>query len=229
MINIEKMEILFSLKDPAKDSFNCLCSTILTKRKNVDYCFEYFKRYKQKNDLDTALYIARRELDLIGKGFNYNLFNRSMLRCIFYSLVGNNVSRVDNLEGIMLILFPNELESYAENPKSFSFQELCGKFSNSNFTLALKPILIDNHGFTNIQKLRNQMEHSTSDNILENDPLIDDEDDCFVNSKLTLSGEKESVVDFAKSLNELLFKIEEQVFDCLMTHGKDCLNDRQNC
>ncbi len=228
MINIEKLETLFSLKDPAKDSFNCLCSTILAKRKNVDYCFEYFKRYKQKNNLDQALHIAGREFGLIGKGFNYNLFNRSMLRCIFYSLVSNNVSRVDNLEGIMLILFPNELKSYAEKPNSFSFQELCDKFSNSNLTLALKPILIDNHGFTNIQNLRNQMEHSTIDNILENDPLLDDEDDYFVNSKLTLSGGKESVADVAESLNELLLKIEEKVFNCLMTYGKDCLNDVRN-
>jgi hypothetical protein len=44
----------------------------------------------------------------------------------------------------------------------------------------------------------------------------------------TLSGQQEAIADFAKNLNELLLKIEEQIFNCLLTHGKDCLNDVKN-
>ena len=95
----EKVEAAFDFKKP-KIALRSLFSTILAKMKNADYCCEYLNRYKQKHQVQNALYTARelRKLNLIGQGFDYNIFNRSLLRCVFYSLVGNNVSRIDNLD-----------------------------------------------------------------------------------------------------------------------------------
>ena len=123
----------------------------------------------------------------------------------------------------MLELFPDKLNKYINNPKSFSFKKLCEEFPDRKITAVLQAIVDDHHSFTKVQKLRDQMVHSTIDNILDNDPMLDEEDDYFVKPDFTLSGKKEDVADFAKSLNELLFKIEEQIFNCLMTYGKDCL------
>ena len=222
MLDIEKLETLFSLEGPAKKTFNSLCSTILAKRRTVDYCFEYFKKYKQKKNLELALYYATKEFDFINKEINHNLFNRYVFRCIFYSLVGNNVSRIDNLKEVMLELFPDELSKHTNDPKSFNFKKLCKEFPNKKITSILQAFFDDHHGFTRIQKLRNQMAHSTIDNILMNDPGLDEEHECFINPDFTLSGRKEGVADFAMSLNELLSKIEEQIFNCLITNGKDC-------
>jgi len=226
MIDIEKLEAIFGFKKP-NIALRSLCSTISAKMKNANYCCEYLSRYDQKLKVRDALRAAK-ELDLIGQGFEYNIFNRSMLRCVFYSLVGNNVSRIDNLEDVIFVLFREKLEKYVSDRKSFSFQKLCEDFPGKNITSVLQAILDDHQGFTRIQRLRNQMAHSTIDDILSNNPMLDEEDDCFINPNFTLSGKKEDVIDFAKSLNELLSKIEEQIFNCLMTHGKDCLNDVQN-
>jgi len=224
MLNIEHLEAVFDFKKPR---IRDICNTILARRKNATYCCEYFNRYDQKHKLQRVLHKAQ-ESNLIGQEFDYNIFNRSILRCVFYSLVNNNVSRIDNLRDVMLELFPDELSKYTDDPKSFNFKKLCDDFPNKKITSILQGILDDHHGFTRIQKLRNQMAHSTIDNILMNDPGLDEEDECFINPNFTLSGRKEGVADFAISLNELLSKIEDKVFDCLMTHGKDSLNDLQN-
>ena len=105
---------------------------------------------------------------------------------------------------------------------------MCEEFPDRKITAVLQKTFDDHKSFTKVQKLRDQMAHSTIDNILDNDPMLYEEDDCFVKSDFTLSGKKEDVADFAKSLNELLLKIEEKVFNCLMTYGKDCLNDVRN-
>jgi len=219
MLNIEHIEVAFDFKKP---KIRNICETILARRKNASYCCEYFNRYNHKHKVQQALYAAR-EIDLIGQGFDYNIFNRSMFFCVFYSLVGNNVSRIDNLEDIMLVLFPEELKKYGSDRKLFSFQRLCEDFPGKNITSVLQIILEDHQGFSRIQNLRNQITHSTIDGVINNDTFVHDEDDYFINDKYTLSGGRERVADFAKSLNELLYKIEEQIFNCLMTYGKDCL------
>ncbi len=224
MLNIERLEAAFDFKKPR---IRNICNTILARRKNANYCCEYFKRYDQKHEVQQVLYTATVS-NLIGQGFDYNIFNRSILRCVFYSLVSNNVSRIDNLEEMMLELFPDELNKYTNDPKSFSFKKLCEEFPNKNITSALQDIFDEHHSFRKVQKLRDQIEHSTIDNILDNDPMLDEENDCFIKPDFTLRGEKEDVADFAKSLNELLMKIEDQVFNCLMIHGKDCLSDMRN-
>jgi hypothetical protein len=221
MLNIEYLAAVFGFKKP---QIKHIYSTILARRKNADYCCEYLNRYDQKLKVQEAL-IAAKVHDLFSKGFDYNIFNRSILRCIFYSVVSNNISRIDNLEEMMLELFPDDLVKYTNNPKSFSFKKLCEEYPNKYITSALIVIFEKHLGFGKVQKLRNQIEHSTLNNILDNDPMFDEEDDCFIKSDFTLSGEKEDLADFAKSLNVLLFEIEEQIFDCLMTHGKNCLND----
>jgi hypothetical protein len=231
MLNIEELEID---KLEAKFGFNKpvillrnLYTTILARKKNANYCCEYFNRYYQKRKIQDALYAAK-EPDLIGQGFDYNIFNRSLFRCVFYSLVSNNISRIDNLEELMLELFPDELSKYSGDAKSFSFKKLCEDFPDKNITSVLQTIFTDYYSFRKVQKLRDQMAHSTIDNILDNDPMLDEEDDFFITPDFTLSGKKEGVADFAKSLNELLSKIEDKVFNCLMTHGKDCLNNVRN-
>ncbi len=225
-LEIEKLETKFGFKKPNRPLRN-LYETILARKKNANYCCQYFNRYLQKHKVQKALYYSE-DSDLIDQGFNYNIFNRSILRCVFYSLVGNNVSRIDNLEEVMLELFPEELSKYTNNHKSFSFKKLCEEFPDRNITAVLQKTFDAHKSFTKVQKLRDQMAHSTIDNILDNKPMVDEEDDCYVNKDFTLSGEKESVADFAKSLNELLLKIEEKIFNCLMTYGKDCLNDVKN-
>jgi hypothetical protein len=225
-LEIERLETTFGFKKP-NIPLRSLYNTILARMKNANYCCEYFNRYYQKQKVQKALYDAK-EPDLIVQGFNYNIFNRYIFRCVFHSLVSNNVSRIDNLEKVMLELFPDELNKYLSDPKSFSFKKLCEDFPNKNITSTFQSIFEDHHSFTKVQRLRDQMAHSTIDNILDNDPMLDEEDDYFVKPDFTLSGKKEIVADFAKSLNELLLKIEEKVFNCLMTYGKDCLNDVRN-
>ena len=117
------------------------------------------------------------------------------------------------------------MNKYINDPKSFSFKKLCEEFPNKNITSALQNVFDDHHSFTKVQKLRDQMAHSTIENILINNPMLHEEDDFFVNSDFTLSGREESIAEFGKNLNELLFKIEEQIFNCLMTHGTNCLNN----
>lgn len=224
MLNIEHLEAAFDFKKP---NIRNICNTVLARRKSARYCCEYFSRYDQKQKVGRMLHTAI-ESNLIDQEFDYNIFSRAILRCVFYSLVINNVSRIDNLEEVILELFPDELSKYTTDPKSFSFKKLCKEFTDKNITSVLQNIYVDHHSFTKVQKLRNQMAHSTIDNILDNDPMLDEEDDYFVKPDFTLSGKKESVADFAKSLNELLLKIEEEVFNCLMTYGKDCLNDVRN-
>ena len=221
MLDIERLETAFGFKKP-NISLRSLHDTILARTKNANYCCEYFNRYYQKHTVQNALYNTK-EPDLVGQGFNYNIFNRSIFRCVFYSLVGNNVSRVDNLEKVILELFPEELDKYSSDPKSFSFKKLCEDFPCKKITLILQAIFGDHPGFTRIQALRQQIAHSTIDNILINDPNLHEEDDYYIHPDYTLSEKKEGVADFSKSLNELLFKIEEQIFNCLMTYGKDCL------
>jgi hypothetical protein len=219
MLNIEHLEAVFGFRRPR---IREICNTILARKKNANYCCEYFNRYKHKRQVQEAI---KGDPDLMGQGFDYNIFNRSILRCIFHSLVSNNISRVDNLEEMILELFPEELNKYTNDPKSFSFKKLSDEFPNKNITSALQDIFNYRSNFSKIQKLRDQMEHSTIDNILGNDPMLDEEDDCFIKPDFTLSGEREDVTDFAKNLNELLVKIEEKIFDCLMTHGKNSIND----
>ena len=225
-LEIEKLETIFGFDKPNKPLRN-LYDTILARKKIANYCCEYFNRYYQKQKVQKALYDVK-EPDLIGQGFNYNIFNRSILRCVFHSLVSNNVSQIDNLEKVMLELFPDELGKYRDDPKSFSFKKLCEEFPDKNITLVVQTIFYDHQSFIKIKRLREHIQHSTIDNILINDPGIHEEDEYFINPDYTLSGEKEFVADFAKSLNELLLKIEEKVFKCLMTYGKDCLNDVKN-
>ena len=220
-LDIDKLEATFCLKGPNK-SLRSLYNTILARKKNANFCCEYFKRYLHKHKVQKALYDSK-EPDLIVQGFSYNIFNRSILFCVFYALVSNNVSRIDNLESIFLELFRDELRKYANNPKSFSFKKLCEDFPDRKITAVLQKTFNYHKSFTKVQKLRDQMAHSTIDNILDNDPMLYEEDDYLIDPDYTLSGEKEDVVDFAKSLNELLLIVEEQVFNCLMTHGKDCL------
>jgi len=224
MLNIEHIEAAFDFKKP---KIRNIFETILARRKNANYCCEYFKKYEQKHKVGQVLRQAI-ESNLIDQEFEYNIFSRAILRCVFYSLVNNNVSRIDNLEEVMLELFPDELSKYANKPKSFSFKKLCEEFPDRKITAVLQQTFDDHKSFTKVQRLRDQMAHSTIDSILVNDPMLYEEDDCFVQSDFTLSGKKESVADFAKSLNELLLKIEEKVFNCLMTYGKDCLNDVRN-
>ena len=225
-LEIERLEAKFDIKKPSIP-LRSVYNSILARKKNANYCCDYFNRYCQKQRIQTALYKAQ-EPDLIGHGFDYNIFNRPLFRCVFHSLVSNNISRIDNLEKVMLELFPNELDKYVDDVKSFSFKKLCDDFPDERIALVVQAIFDDHQSFTKIQNLRDQMAHLTIDNILSNDPMLDEEDDLFVNADFTLSGRRESVADFAKSLNELLFRIEEQIFNCLMTHGKDCLNDVQN-
>ena len=225
-LEIERLETTFGFKKP-NIPLRSLYNTILARMKNANYCCEYFNRYYQKNKVQKALYDVK-EPDLIGQEFDYNIFNRPIFRCVFHSLVSNNVSRIDNLEKVMLELFPDELNKYLSDPKSFSFKKLCEDFPNKNITSILQAIFDDHQSFTKVQRLREQMVHSTIDNILGNDPMLDEEDKCFINPDFSHSGKKEVVADFAKSLNELLSKIEEKVFNCLMTYGKDCLNDVRN-
>jgi hypothetical protein len=123
----------------------------------------------------------------------------------------------------MLELFPDKLDKYTDDRKSFSFKKLCEDFPGTIITSILQAIFDDHQSFVKIQNLRNQMEHSTIDNILHNDPMLDEEDDFSITPDFRLSEKEEGVADFAKSLNELLSKIEEQIFSCLITHGKDCL------
>jgi len=225
-LEIDKLEAKFGFKKPNNPLRN-LYETILARKKNANYCCEYLNRYHQKRKVQKALYDSK-ELDLIEQGFNYNIFNRYILRCVFYSLVSNNVSRIDNLERIMLELFPDELGKYRDDPKAFSFKKLCEEFPGKNITLVLQAIFVDHHSFTKVKKLRERIQHSTIDGIFINDPGLHEEDDYFINPDYTLSGQKEAVDCFAKNLNGLLLKIEEQIFNCLMTHGKECLNDMQN-
>jgi hypothetical protein len=220
MIDIEKLEAVFGFEKPNIHLRN-LCDTILAKKKNANYCCEYFNRYDHKKKVQAVLNKAK--APLIGQGFDYNIFNRSILRCVFYSLVSNNVSRIDNLEEIMLVLFPEELEKYSDDHKKFSFKKLCKEFPDRKISSVLQAIFDGECEFPKIQNLRDQIAHSTIDGIISNDALVHDEDDYFIDGKHTLSGEREKVADFVKSLNELLLKIEEQIFNCLLTHGKDCL------
>jgi len=226
MIDIEQLEKAFGFKNPHR-ALRDLYNTIIAKRKDADYCYEYLNRYGHRRKVQDVLYMYG-EPDLVGQGFDYNIFNRSMLRCVFYSLVSNNVSRIDNLEEIMLVLFPEELEKYSDDHKKFSFKKLCKEFPDRKISSVLQAIFDGEREFPKIQNLRDQIAHSTIDGIISNDALVHDEDDYFIDRKHTLSGEREKVADFAKSLNELLLKIEEQIFNCLLTHGKDCLNDVQN-
>lgn len=220
-LEIDRLEAKFGFKKP-NIYLRSLHETILARKKIANYCCEYFSRYNQKPKIRKALYYFK-EHDLIEQGFDYNIFNRSILRCVFYSLVSNNVSRIDNLEEVILELFRDELGKYRDDPKSFSFKKLCEEFPDKNITLTLQKIFVDHLSFTKVKRLREKIQHSTIEGIFINDPGIHEEDDYFINPDYTISGQKEGVVDFAKSLNELLLKIEEQVFDCLMTYGKDCL------
>lgn len=169
MLNIECLEAVFDFKKPR---IRDICDTILARRKNATYCCEYFNKYDQKDDVQRVLFTTP-ESNLIGQGFDYNIFNRSILRCVFYSSVINNVSRIDNIEEVMLELFPDELSKYKNDRKSFSFKKLCEDFPNKNITSVLQTIFTDYYSFTKVQKLRDQMAHSTIDNILVNDPLLD--------------------------------------------------------
>jgi len=125
-------------------------------------------------------------------------------------------------------LLPDELGKYRDDPKSFSFNKLCEEFPGKNITLVLQAIFVDHHSFIKVKKLRERIQHSTIDSIFINDPALHEEDDYLINPDFTLSGNKEDVAFFAKSLNELLSKIEEKIFNCLMTYGKNCLSDVNN-
>lgn len=224
--NIEKITKSFAINHKQERTFNCLCHTIIAKRNNAIYCYEYFKRYKQKKAFQRALHFASKEFPccLTDSEFDYNIFNRSNFRCIFYSLVGNNISRIDNLEKVMFVLFPDDLIRYSDQ-KVFSFDALCKDFQNTKITDALIPLFGKYSGLKNIQTLRNQMAHASMDDILKNDGLLHDEDTFEVNPSFTLSGNKEDIINFSERLNGLLFDIENTLFNCLLTHGKIGLNN----
>jgi hypothetical protein len=221
--NVEKIETSLNLQGRHKNIFKCLCDTIIAKRKNAEYCYEYLKRYKQKKEIQKALYFASENcLYLAGNEFDYNVFNRSIFWCVFYSLIGNNISRIDNLEGVMFELFPQKLSRY-DDRKEFSFYVLCKDFPEANIATILKPLFAKHSGLKNIQKLRNQMIHASVEDILHNDTLLHEEDAFYVNQNFTLSGNTENVIEFSRQLNDLLIEIENNLFVCLLNYGQDCL------
>ncbi len=228
MLDIDSIVNIFELQLSAQRTLRTLYSTLEVKRRNVDYCLEYFRRCVHKNFVNQALYSYNSTgLNLITEDFDYNLFNRPILNCVFYSLIGYNVSRIDNLEKIIILLFPTELQQYNDDRKTFSFAKLCSQFDSTNLIEILKPILTSNGNFKNIQELRNQMEHSSTENILINDTLCYNESDFFVDERFTLSTQKEHIVDFAQNLNVLLSTIEKELFRGIIAFGKDCLRKVQ--
>lgn len=150
-----------------------------------------------------------------------------MFRCVFYSLIGNNVSRIDNLEEIILILFHQDLKNKYEDRKKFSFQAICKEIPKANISIKMQSLLDNNRGFKNIQSLRNQIAHASIEDILDHDPLLYDEDVFFVNPAFTLSETKEDIIKFSENINGLLKKIEDEIFNCLISYGKNCLKEGQ--
>lgn len=53
-LDIEKLETLFDFKKPNRQ-LRTLHETILLRKKNANYCYEYFKRYGHKYKVQGAL------------------------------------------------------------------------------------------------------------------------------------------------------------------------------